>query len=355
MKKLEIIEEVKSSSCDGPSVTLKCLFEKLKDTPEPKYIFRGIVNPSFGVVFGPAKSGKTTLVENLLFSIAAGLKDFLGDEIYSPTPKVMLISLEEYYRNRTKRNDNQIKKITEMHGLGEDWINNIIVVDETFPRHMQKEADWKILEEQIVKHKPSVVVIDSMTRLTSDPIEDSTVATKLMKRLRDIAYKQEITLIVIHHTQKMDNRALTIASLAGSRVVGQECDFMIGVNKTTENVRYIKDVAYRYANDNSENVLKFKISDDQLIETDGLLPESKILLAEKDMPFNNSDSIVKEYFIDNIGTDISKKVIAADICRELVDTGTMSRPTLFAALGRLIETDFLRKSQKGVYELAAAS
>lgn len=341
--------------CIGPSLMVGCMIDRCEKLPEQKYIFRGIVHPSLGVIFGPAKSGKSIITENLLLSIAGQREEFLGDKIYSPTPRVMLISLEEFYRNRTARNKNQIKRIAEKYGLAEGWEDNVIVIDDSFPRYLYTDAHWLFLEKEIERIKPSVVMIDSMTRLTIDPIEDSTVASKLMKRLREITYRQGIALIIIHHSQKMDNRPVTIASLAGSRVVGQEVDFMIGVNRTTQNIRYIKDVAYRYAPDDAEQVLKFEINEHQVVEALGYCTESEILLTGNGLQINDSDSTVLAFFMDFTKGDTSVVLKTGELYQKLVDTGVLSRPTLHAALNRLETAKALVKREKGQYSLAPIS
>jgi|LakMenE18May11ns_1017448.scaffolds.fasta_scaffold9638837_2 hypothetical protein len=66
------IEWTETDQCIGPSLSVNCMINKLQYLPEPQYLFSGIIEPSIGVFFGPSKSGKNTLVENLLISISAG-------------------------------------------------------------------------------------------------------------------------------------------------------------------------------------------------------------------------------------------------------------------------------------------
>lgn len=353
------MQEVQSppiDNCVGPALTVDCIAERLAGTPEPPRIFRGIIKPSLGCFFGPSKSGKTTLVENLAFSIAAGIDSFLSDPLVCQNPRVLLVSMEEYYRSRTERNKRQMEAFTQKYGLPTAWRENVFVVDETFPRYLITEEHWAILESEIERIRPSLVMLDSLTRATVDSIEDSSVATKLMKRLREIAHKHDIALVLIHHSQKLDDKPLTLASLAGSRVVGQELDFMIGINRTSAGIRYLKDVAYRYAPDDTEFVQKFSIDFNQIIIQEEQVHESDLLInAGGNREAIPSDQILMACFHELTGGDCSVLVQTTELYAKLVNTGKLSRPTLHAALHRLEAARILLKPQKGTYHLVPVS
>jgi archaellum biogenesis ATPase FlaH len=347
--------QIINDPCAGPTLTVGCMFDRISSLPEPQYIYRGIVYPSLGVVFGPAKSGKTIFSENLLLSLAAGREIYLGDKIYSPSNRVLIVSLEEFYRNRTARNKKQIESFTERFQLDPSWSDEVYIVDDTFPRYIHSDKDWQLLEREIARIMPSVVVIDSLTRLTTESIEDSAVATRIMKKLREMTHKFGITVIVIHHSQKLENKPITIASLAGSRVVGQELDFMIGVNRTYNNIRYLKDVAYRYASDDTDQVLKFRINDSQIIESAGFCTEAELFASGNGGQMNDSDALVLQYLIEKTGNDESVIVLTADLYQYFIDSQILTRPTLHAALNRLVSAGAIEKVAKGEYRIRVAS
>jgi hypothetical protein len=352
----EAISPVTTDPCLGPAMSIDCLAQKLIDMPEPARIFRGIIMPSLGCFFGPSKSGKTTMAENLAFSIAAGRDEFLGEPISCDNKRVLLISLEEYYRSRTMRNKRQMEGFAQMYNLDHSWHDNVFVVDDSFPRYLLTDEHWKALENEIERVGPGLVILDSLSRLTVDSIEDSSVASRIMKKLREIAHKHGIALVLIHHSQKMDNRPVTISTLAGSRIVGQELDFMIGINRTSTNIRYIKDVAYRYWPDDSEFVKKFSINFQQIIEPLEEAYESDILTSANSVSMvNDSDVTLQKQLMDMTGGDPSVLVKTADLYDILVNTGAMTRPTLHASLKRLENAKAIEKPQKGCYRLMLSS
>ena len=331
------------------------LIDRISAEPAPQYIFRGVVHPSVGAFYGPAKSGKTVLGEGLLMHIASGASEFLGQPLFSPHPRVLMIGMEEYYRNRTQRNANQIAYLTDHFSLDPAWIENFNVVDEDFPRHFSTDKQWDALKLEIDRLEPSVVVLDSLTRLSVDPIEESTVAQKLMRRLHDLAYSRGITLIVIHHAHKMDDRPLSMANMAGSRVFAQEFDFMLGVNRLSNGIRYIKDIAYRYAQEDERNVMTFSINNYQVIEAGDFHPELDLLKAARPAKLTGNDELVLTYIVDFTQQDASVMVSAAKLTEQFVASGVMSRPTLFACLTKLVKEGLVCKMRQGEYALVKPS
>lgn len=356
METIKIDPVTEEPNCIGPSVTLKCLIDIVNEMPQQHYLYKGIKVPSMGAIFGVPKAGKTILAESLGLSIAAGLNEFLGEKIYFGNQRVMFFGLEEYYPSRTKRNEKQIEYFTKAYDLPDNWTDNVFVVNENFPKHILSDDDWKLLDQEIERIKPTMVMIDSLTRLTLDPIEDSTVASKLMKKLKELTHKHNIALVLIHHTHKMENRPITLATLAGSRVIGQELDFMIGVNKSNRNDRYIKDVAYRYANDDMDYVTTFEINDYLVIEK--LKQEKEFILLEgSDVLANQNpnDLNLQQYFLDHTQGDISVIIETKLLKEHFVDSGIMSGPTLYATLKRLINQNTIWQPEKGKYALKESS
>jgi hypothetical protein len=130
---------------------------------------------------------------------------------------------------------------------------------------------------------------------------------------------------------------------------------MIGVNRTFNNIRYIKDVAYRYASDDTDKVLKFRINDSQIIESAGFCTEAELFASNNGGQMNDSDALVLQYFIEKTGNDESVIVITADLYQYFIESQTLTKPTLHAALNRLVNTGAIEKVAKGEYRIRVAS
>lgn len=249
------------------------LINRSATEPPVHMIWSGIKKGSFGYVYGPAKSGKTILCENLGMSIAAGKNTFLGMALNcTGINNVLFISMEENWKNRTERN---LKQINALEGFNRDNFN-YYVVNEAFPYSLTDKSSWDTFTDTISSTSANLVIVDSLTRVTRSEIEKSTVGSEVSAKLRDITRNLDITMVVIHHSSKISNSAIDISNMAGSRVIGQEADFILGVNKLANNTRYFKEVANRYKQE-SEHVTVFQIDNNLWVKKIRTATEERLL------------------------------------------------------------------------------
>ena len=323
--------------------TLENMIEKAKNAPKLRFLWSGIMVGSFGFVFGPPKSGKTIFCENLALMIAAGKESFFNKPIEEKM-KVFFVSMEEYWQPRTERNHKQLQFINATLG------DNFKIVDEKFPRILSTKEDWDLLKKHIIQSGAKLVFVDSLTRMYSGSIEDSNIAKEIGLKLRELTNELAITLIVIHHTPKVIGRPITIDSLAGSRILAQEADFLIGVSKSADGTRYVKEVAFRYKPEDDEKVTTFTINDNAFLEPTNHVSEASIL-KEKD---GRSDSTNTDMVLDLINEkSISPQGYATtkDLFVNLVDNDIMSKPTLYAQLKKLQSKGKITNPSKGIYKV----
>jgi KaiC/GvpD/RAD55 family RecA-like ATPase len=330
---------------------LKTIAESIEDVrkegPIP-FIWGGIKEGSFGYVFGPSKSGKTTFCENLAMSLVSRKEMFLGNAILERDHRILFVSLEEYERPRSERNDKQIKFLDAPLA----FIENYLVIRDEFPKFLRDDKELEILSDTIAESKAGVVFIDSLTRMSSGDIEKSDTARIISLKLKEIAAIRGITMVVIHHTPKLNGRMLTIDSLAGSHVFAQEADFIIGINKIVSltkfnGTRYIKEVACRYKKEDDEKVMLFEINEHMWLDPKGYIPEIKLFDSQDgridDTSLKSVRSIIKKASMNNP----DKSFNSQDILKEAVVS--MDRSTFFEKLRTLSETGEISKTGKGLY------
>lgn len=191
--------------------------------------------------------------------IAVGSKSFFTSKLSGIPKKVLFLGLEEYWERRIERNKEQMSSFTveEQEVLSENYLYQPI----DFSKHIVKASDWKLLGQTIRESKADVVFIDSITRMNHGNLEDSKTAEEIMQKLRELCYGLKITLICIHHTPKIGDEPITMNKIKGSSTFSQEADFAIAVNRTSKNIRYLKEVFYRYASDDISTVDEFIIDD----------------------------------------------------------------------------------------------
>ncbi|MGM0408259.1 MAG: AAA family ATPase, partial [Bacteroidota bacterium] len=301
--------------------------------PEPKYIWGAIVEGSFGYIFGSPGVGKTIFCENIGLCLASGSSTYLGQEIENSRKRsVLFIAMEEYGKFSRKRNKRQIEKMNLTEG--EEFIYNVST--EEFPDYFGNDKDWEKLEKVIADSKAEVVIIDSMTRATDGQIEDSSIGRAISIRLRSIAQKFNVTLIVIHHSIKLNGNKITLDSLAGSRVIAQKADFVYGVNMV-DNVRYLKEIKSRYKQ-LKEKVTTFKINDNAWLEKVNEVHEDYLVSVPDNRENPANDQIIIETVQQKISVDepkVETKMVQEAVLDNIKKTEFYRRLKKLSKMGKL--------------------
>lgn len=333
-------------------INIDSLITIVSALPKENYYYEGIKENSLNLLIAPPKVGKTTFAENLAMCIAAGHSSFLGKPIwYGSNQRVMIISLEEFYRARTERNKVQLSYLDKIIG-NSLWHQNLFVSSPDAPRYIETLEQWDWLINEIQRVNPAFTVIDSLSRLHgSEAIEDSSTSIKLMKRLRDLVVQTGTTILVVHHTNKIGNDPLTLFNMAGSRIIGQEADAILGMNKTPLGKRYIKPLAYRYADDSADMVQLFIRNEHHWLENAGSIDELKILREFDNRVNSSNEDEVYNFMREYTGGDTSVIVNRADLVTRIVDIGIMSTPTLHSSLNKLVLDKKIERPDKGQYKL----
>jgi hypothetical protein len=105
----------------------------------------------------------------------------------------------------------------------------------------------KALDAAIVKLKPQVLIIDNITYMRSGT-SNANDALELMKSLKALKTKYNLSVLVLAHTPKRSNaRPLTVNDLQGSKMLINFADsaFAIGQSHTRPVLRYLKQIKQR--------------------------------------------------------------------------------------------------------------
>jgi KaiC/GvpD/RAD55 family RecA-like ATPase len=328
------------SDIDNSTVSLQSLFKRAKNTMPIPVIWSGIKEGGLGFVFGPAKSGKSTLCECLAMSLETGMDSFLGLPLTGKKYKVLYISMEEYWEQRVERNRRQRTYLYKSFKkkLGGNYFTN----NEKFPTHFINDSDLKYIESEINKHEPQIVFIDSFTRLVLEKVEYSTRTNKVMSKLKQMCRDTGATFVLIHHTIKSKDKLLTITDMAGSRVLSQEADFLIGITRAANDRRYMKDIAFRYAPER-EKITPFEINE-SLWVIPGKVTNEAELIKRKDGRKDDSNKLAIFDFIKSSDGPVS----SLDIKDHFAEA--MSKKTIFNNLNKLQDEESIERVGKGLYK-----
>ncbi|WP_409028813.1 AAA family ATPase [Gracilimonas sediminicola] len=328
----------------GSAISPTELITKVHNTPPVPLIWRGIKEGSLGFIFGPSKTGKTLLAENLAYNIAARNTSFLGTPLKSYDKKVLIVSLEE--PNTIKRGDRNLKALSSFPEEELQRIDENLTFFDDYEPHIWEPSQWNHLIEDVSEVAPDIVFIDSLTHLYAGEIESSRFAQQLTKRLRLASDELNITLAIIHHTPKLNGFPITIDSLAGSRILAQEAEFMIGVNRSFNNTRYLKDVAYRYQRE-QEKVLTFDIGEDfRLVEKDEVYENTLIRELDGRVDHSTREQILS--FVEEKSEDSEDGLVTTSDIKGFIDK---SDTQVQEWLTKLVNEGKLTKPKRGYYTL----
>lgn len=279
--------------------------EMYKTMPQKQMLWNGVVEKTFGLVFGPSKSGKTIFCENLAISIAIGRSSYFDYPLDGIPKKVLFIGLEETFQNRMSRNNLQFEALSEEEQalMGE----NYDVQEQEFPIFITNKENWETLYNSIESSGAEVVFIDSITRANHGKLEDGKTAEEIMSRLKTISQQLNVTLFAIHHTPKLYGSPIHMDSIKGSSVFAQESDFAIGINRTEKKHRYMKNIFFRYANDDEEFVKEFEINNNAWLENSGDVDEDEILQRSDRRRALDKRELVCEFFDSKPNVSYSSK------------------------------------------------
>lgn len=324
-------------------ITFENMITEYTKRPKTSYLWNGIKENSFGLVFGPSKSGKTIFCENFAMSIAIGAKEYLGHKLCGEPKKVLFVGLEEHWENRAERNLKQYSALSEEEKVLIN--NNYRYQSIDFQQMILSDNDWDDLENTIVSSEAKVVVIDSITRMTTGKIEYGDTAGDIMRKLRALCYDNQVTLVAIHHCPKMHDEVLTMSKIKGSAVFAQESDFAIGINKTSKGHRYVKDVFFRYAPDDTQLVKEFVINEDIWLDSITDVEEEELLNRVDRRRVANHDETIISYF----NTNATKSYSTSDAVEYFKSVLPIKERSIKCWLSKLSKANKINGSVHGQY------
>ncbi|QEM02376.1 AAA family ATPase [Mucilaginibacter rubeus] len=133
--------------------------------------------------------------------------------------------------------------------FGKNFYRAELNPDMELPHEFADFDDYLIysLERSVLQTGAKVLVIDNLTYLRSET-ERAKDALPLMKQLKALKNKYNLSILVLAHTPKRDMaQPITRNDLQGSKMLMNFCDsaFAIGESKTDVNMRYLKQIKQR--------------------------------------------------------------------------------------------------------------
>ena len=217
------------------------------------------------ILFADTNVGKSILAVQLADSICKGQN--IGDlEIEVEPQKVIVFDFEssdKQFEVRYSVSDGEL--LTKHYPFSENLYRAEINPDSFVPDYFDSFEDYlyRSIELAIAETESRILIIDNITYLRSET-EKARDALPLMKELKRLKNRFDLSILVLAHTPKRDSsKPISRNDLQGSKMLINFCDsaFAIGESMKDKNLRYIKQIKVRNTEAvfTSDNVLLCQI------------------------------------------------------------------------------------------------
>ena len=220
--------------------------EDAKNRPIPGMLFGELwYEGEICILFADSNLGKSILAVQIAISISEGIP-IENFNLESPAQKVLLCDFElsdkQFEARYSVDFDNHYR-------FNPNFFRAEINPDEPIPDGYGSFEDYLIhsLEQAITRTGAKVLIVDNLTYLKNET-EKAKDALPLMKKLKELANRHGLSILVLAHTPKRDmTKPITRNDLHGSKMLMNFCDssFAIGESHRDSGLRYIKQIKAR--------------------------------------------------------------------------------------------------------------
>ncbi len=236
--------------------------EQASKRPIPRMLFSEFwYEQELCILFADTNVGKTILAVQIADSISRG-RSIPGFKLEAKAQKVIYCDFElndKQFQKRYSRN------YEEPYLFSDNFLRVEINPDADFPDDASFELSLSnSIEKVIIETGAKIVIIDNITYLRHEN-EKAKDALPLMKHLKRLKNKYNLSLLVLAHTPKRDlTKPLTRNDLQGSKMLMNFCDssFAIGESSSDSSFRYIKMIKVRSSEHiyDSDNIIVCQIT-----------------------------------------------------------------------------------------------
>ena len=233
--------------------------ERAKKQPIPQKLFDTLWYESeICLLFSRTNLGKTMLALQIANSITSG-KTIKGFEMNASTQTVIMFDFELNDKQFEKRCSNNYKD----HYFFDDKLIIAKMNDDFIDYDDDNKQMLNEIEKTIIDCKAKIVIIDNITYLNKDTSKGDN-ALELMKLLKRMKSKHQLSILVLAHTVKGDaSRPLVTDNMAGSSNLQNFADSMFALGSGDYDTRYIKQLKSRFDSIyfGGDNVIVLKIKE----------------------------------------------------------------------------------------------
>lgn len=209
-------------------------------------------------LFADTNAGKSILAVQIAERIASG-----GSE--AAAQKVLYfdfeLSAKQFERRYSQNYANHFEFSDEFYRVEVD-------IDQIQPDRFKDESEWLdySFNLALAESEARIIIVDNITYMRNE-LEKSAIASEMMKLLKNLKKKYDLSILALGHTPKRDmTKPISKNDLGGSKMLINFADssFAIGESFKDKNVRYLKQVKTRNGEHkfDTENVVVMQIAKD---------------------------------------------------------------------------------------------
>ena len=219
--------------------------EEAKQRPVPRMLFSEFwYQGELCILFADTNTGKSILAVQIADSISRGVA-VPGYRLEAAAQPVIYLDFELYDKQFEARYSiNYAQHYQFAEGMHRLEINEDMELPDSTT--LEDYLVWS-LERAVEQSKAKVVVVDNITYLRNET-ERAKDALPLMKELKALKKRYNLSMLVLAHTPKRDmSKPLTRNDLSGSKMLINFCDtsFCIGESVHDKATRYLKQIKAR--------------------------------------------------------------------------------------------------------------
>jgi hypothetical protein len=232
-----------------------------KSRPIPKMLFSEFWHEGeLAILFADTNLGKSILAVQIANAISKGVPT-KGFKLDAQKQKVLYFDFE--------MSDKQFeKRYSEEYQNHFCWDDNFLRVEinPNYISHLKFETElFKAIENAILKYEAKILIIDNLTYLKTQATDTAKEALPLMKLLKELKLKHDLSILALAHTPKRNlSNPISKNDLAGSKHLANFADsiFAIGESVKDKSLRYLKQIKARATEMiyDTENVMVFEIT-----------------------------------------------------------------------------------------------
>lgn len=198
------------------------------------------------ILFGDTNTGKSILAVQIADSVSRG-EAVSGFKMGAEAKRVLYCDFELTLKQFEHRYSNNY---AEHYIFSNKFLRAEINPEAEQPREFSNFEEYLLfeLERTISENGTQVLIVDNITYLRNGT-ETAKDALPLMKMLKHLKSKHNLSILVLAHTPKRDTtKPLTRNDLQGSKMLINFCDssFAIGESTREKGLRYVKQIKSRF-------------------------------------------------------------------------------------------------------------